>query len=251
MVAAAGIFSPPLFCQEASQRQELHLYLKGRYLYQKKCVTCHGRTGRGDGPWAAELEHKPRNFRSGLFKFRTTPYGKLPVDEDLRRTIRSGISGTAMPFFENLRDDEVDALIVYLQNLSKEWEREELRAEPLPMPDPPAWFEEPEKRGPHAAAGAKLFATHCAACHGEKGKGDGPGGAALVDSWGHPIRPADLTAEHHKSGDRPRDLYRTIATGLNGTPMVGFAGTMKEEEIWELVAFLEELEGGEGEAGSE
>jgi len=50
------------------------------------------------------------------------------------------------------------------------------------------------------------------------------------------IRPADLTAPHHKSGDSPRDLYRTVATGLNGTPMAGFAGQLREEEIWELVA---------------
>lgn len=77
---------------EDDKRRELHLYMKGRYLFQKNCVECHGKTGRGNGPWAAELEIKPRDFRTGLFKFRTTPYGKLPVNEDLRRTIRGGIS---------------------------------------------------------------------------------------------------------------------------------------------------------------
>lgn len=245
MVAAAGITSPPLFCgdeaPEAAKREELHRYLKGRYLYQKNCVTCHGRTGRGDGPWAAELEHKPRNFRTGLFKFRTTPFGMLPVEEDLRRTIRSGISGTAMPIFGHLRDDEIDALVLYLQSLSSEWDREELESEPLSLPETPVWFTDLEKRAERAGRGAGLFATHCAACHGPEGRGDGPGGAALVDSWGNPIRPADLSAEHHKSGDRPSDLYRTIATGFNGTPMVGFAALMEPGEIWDLVAFLEGL----------
>jgi mono/diheme cytochrome c family protein len=60
----------------------------------------------------------------------------------------------------------------------------------------------------------------------------------LLDAWGFPIRPADLQAPHLKSGDSPRDVYRTVATGLNGTPMIGFAELLTPEEIWELVAFL-------------
>jgi mono/diheme cytochrome c family protein len=60
----------------------------------------------------------------------------------------------------------------------------------------------------------------------------------LLDAWGFPVRPADLKAPHLKSGDAPRDFYRTVATGLNGTPMIGFAELFTPEEIWELVAFV-------------
>lgn len=31
-------------------------------LYQQRCAQCHGATGHGDGPKAAELDPKPRNF---------------------------------------------------------------------------------------------------------------------------------------------------------------------------------------------
>jgi|TARA_B110000305_G_C19199228_1_gene520345 mono/diheme cytochrome c family protein len=129
-----------------AKRVELHQYLKGRYLFQKHCTTCHGQTGRGDGPWATELKDKPRNFRVGVFKFRTTPFGMLPVEDDLRRTIRSGISGTAMPFFKDFSDADVSALIVYLQNLSRKWDDEELKAEPLALATRPDWFGESDAK---------------------------------------------------------------------------------------------------------
>ena len=227
---------------EDEKRMELHLYMKGRYVFQKNCVDCHGSTGRGNGPWAAELDVKPRNFRTGLFKFRTTPYGKLPVNDDLRRTIRSGISGTAMPVFSHLLDDEVDALILYLQNLSRSWSDETLHSAPLTIPAVPEWFSSVAELSSHAVRGRTRFAELCAVCHGPTGKGDGPGGLQLVDAWEQPIRPANLSAPHHKSGDSPRDLYRTIATGMNGTPMMGFAGFVTEAEIWNLVVFILESE---------
>lgn len=226
---------------EEEGRRQLHYYLKGRYLFQKQCTTCHGTTGRGNGPWAAELTDKPRNFRTGIFKFRTTPFGMLPTDDDLRRTIRSGISGTAMPFFASLSDDDVTALITYVKSLSRNWNDEALVAAPLEFPPLPEWFRDSEARKLHAGKGAAIFTAQCSACHGPEGKGDGPGSRGLVDVWENPIVPADLAREHHKSGDAPGDLYRTIATGLNGTPMVGYAEVLKPEEIWDLVAFIQGL----------
>ncbi len=224
-----------------ARRMELHQYLKGRYLFQKNCTTCHGETGRGDGPWAADLKDKPRNFRVGVFKFRTTPFGKLPVEKDLRRTIRSGISGTAMPFFKDFSDEDVSALIVYLQNLSRKWDDAELKAEPVELAPRPKWFSDSEEKPGHVMKGKKLFAVNCASCHGEKGKGDGPASVGLIDIWEHPIVPADLSGPHHKSGDQPEDLFRTISTGLNGTPMIGFHEVLGPESIWDLVAFIESL----------
>lgn len=222
----------------AEKREEFDLYMKGRYAYEKHCALCHGNTGRGNGPWAAELDVKPRNFRSGIFKFRTTAYGSLPVEEDLRRTIRRGISGTAMPVFAQLRDEEVDAIIVYLKNLSRAWRDPALASRPVPQPGPPAWLGSSAEQAAHLSAGKERFARLCSSCHGAGGKGDGEAGKGLIDGWGNHLAPAKLAAPHHKSGDSPSDLYRTISTGLNGTPMIGYSGMLQEEEIWELVACI-------------
>ncbi len=224
------------------QRLRMQFYFQGRHVFESQCAPCHGERGRGDGPWAEGMTTKPRNFRSGIFKFRTTPFGKLPITDDLRRTLRSGISGTAMPTFQKLSDRDITSLIVYVQSFSKSWKDTELQAEPLDFPELPEWFRDSDLRAKNAGAGATKFAELCSTCHGTKGKGDGVAAKGLIDFWENPIVPADLTNEHHKSGDTPTDLYRTIATGLNGTPMIGFAETLSEETIWNLVAFIKHNE---------
>ena len=35
---------------------------KGQMLYSKLCWTCHGKNGKGDGPAAANLNPKPKDF---------------------------------------------------------------------------------------------------------------------------------------------------------------------------------------------
>ncbi|MCR9115610.1 MAG: cytochrome c, partial [bacterium] len=60
----------------------------------------------------------PRDFRSGRFKFTSTPVGKKPTDEDLRKTLMEGIEGTAMPSFKLLAEEEFTAALNYLKYLS-------------------------------------------------------------------------------------------------------------------------------------
>ena len=53
--------------------------------------------------------------------------------------------------------------------------------------------------------------------------------------------PADLTGEHHKSGDTVQDLYRSIALGLDGTPMVGYLEALGSDKVWALAAYVKSL----------
>ncbi|MGZ3432477.1 MAG: c-type cytochrome, partial [Isosphaeraceae bacterium] len=97
----------------------------GYGLYRRNCLHCHGVSGAGDGPTAAYLYPIPRDYRKGLFKFTSTPFGARPHRDDLKRTITNGLHGTSMPAFEALMSsDEIEQVIDYVIFLSVRGETE-------------------------------------------------------------------------------------------------------------------------------
>jgi mono/diheme cytochrome c family protein len=91
---------------------------RNRGIYRANCVPCHGTTGDGAGPTAALLEPYPRDFRSGVFKFKSTPGKTPPTDEDLLRDLQNGMPGSAMPSFRLLPEEDLEALVAYVKYLS-------------------------------------------------------------------------------------------------------------------------------------
>lgn len=93
-------------------------------LYREHCIVCHGAAGSGLGPSAALLNPYPRDFRMGKFKFKSTPIGKKPTRDDLRKILRHGIVGTSMPSFALLDESDLEALVDYVIYLSVRGELE-------------------------------------------------------------------------------------------------------------------------------
>jgi cytochrome c oxidase cbb3-type subunit 2 len=201
---------------------------RGRVVYERRCVGCHGAKGDGNGPVATFLDPRPRDFRRGVFKFRSTPSGSLPTDGDLYRTLTRGVRHTAMPTWHDLPEQDRIAAISYLKTFSPRW-TEERPEPPIPVGDPP------KATAALLAQGKVLYATaKCAQCHGEGGKGDGPSADDLRDDWGFRILPIDFTRGQFKGGADVRDVFRTMTAGLDGTPMPSFADSMNEAERWAI-----------------
>jgi cytochrome c oxidase cbb3-type subunit 2 len=92
------------------------LEAQGATVYARYCVGCHGAQGDGRGAAAAMLITQPRDFTSGVFKFRTTPSGALPTDDDLFRIITRGVYRTSMPEWSLLGERERWALVAYVKH---------------------------------------------------------------------------------------------------------------------------------------
>ena len=82
----------------------------------------------------------------------------------------------------------------------------------------------------NVSAGADIFKTDCATCHGESGHGDGSAGQALDP------RPANLVALSKISADD--FLFWKISTGVDGTAMPAWKGILTDQQIWQAIAFI-------------
>jgi mono/diheme cytochrome c family protein len=229
------LWPQPAPAQPATTPELLEL---GAKVYRGACIQCHGEKGNGQGKEAKNLAIPPRDFTTGTFLIRSTPLGSLPLDTDLFGSVRRGFRpDVGMPSFTFLSDHEVWAVVAYVKTFSSRWKTEGAQ-EALDAPPPPA------NLAGLAPLGQVTFMSigACFVCHGMQGQGDGPaaaGTAYTVGSHaGERVPPANLSkSKNFKGGNRPRDLYRSISTGLDGTPMPSF-GHLTPEQRWQLVSFV-------------
>jgi len=204
----------------------------GKTLYEVKCGVCHGAKGDGLGDAAYLLFPKPRDFTRGVYKFRSTSSGSLPTDQDLDRTVTNGLPGSSMPAWPRLTPEEKQAIITYIKGFSPEF-KNQAAPEVMNLGTAPAVTKQLISQGR-----AVYERMQCRVCHGADGKGLGTQSQNLKDDFGLPIRAADFTRGHLKGGQRLEDVYRTIITGINGTPMPSFTDVLKPKENWALSAFI-------------
>ncbi|HHT9145909.1 MAG: cytochrome c [Candidatus Brocadiaceae bacterium] len=206
---------------------------EGKNTYKKYCSPCHGEEGKGDGPLARSMLPKPRDFTRGAYKFRTTPSGSLPTDEDMYRTISYGVPNSTMIPWDILTEEQRTSVIPLLKSFSEAFE---VRKPEAPV-DVGLEVRPTEKT---VADGKKIYEEklECWKCHGVEGRGDGPSAAEQEDDFGFPIKPFDFTTGKFKGGNSSRDVYLRFTTGLNGTPMPSFAKELTDEQRWYLTHYV-------------
>lgn len=208
----------------------------GKDTYKKYCSPCHGEEGKGDGPLARSMLPKPRDFTRGAYKFRTTPSGSLPTDEDIYRTISYGVPNSTMIPWDILTEEQRLSVIPLLKSFSEAFEVRK----PDAMVDVGLEVRPTERT---IAEGKKIYEEklECWKCHGVEGRGDGPSAGEQEDDFGFPIKPFDFTTGKFKGGNSSRDVYLRFTTGLNGTPMPSFAKELSDEQRWYLTHYVMSL----------
>jgi mono/diheme cytochrome c family protein len=86
---------------------------KGKPIYNAQCVTCHGKTGDGNGPVGRALNPRPKSFTKA----------DLPPDEKLASVIRKGGKANGlskdMDAYPALSDAQLADVIAYIKTLAK------------------------------------------------------------------------------------------------------------------------------------
>ena len=175
------------------------LVAKGKSLFGVNCASCHGDTGHGDGPAAAALNPKPRNFTESYWRYG----GGLAR---VVRTITEGSPGTAMSAFPSIPIEDRIAIAHYVRSLGPSPQEDKAEDVAWLNPTPAAGGTTsgggavaggaPAPTGPvipiadamkalavaEPAAGvalaavtgepgADIYAARCASCHGVSGEG--------------------------------------------------------------------------------
>jgi len=208
----------------------------GKSVYLQNCAACHGANGDGKGAAAAFLAPKPRNFVQANYRLRSTGPSRLPTDEDLFRSVSLGMPGTPMPPWRvMLNDHDRWAVVEYIKTFSPRFANpDENRSVVANLGTPPP------RNEAALTEGKALFAKTCLTCHGESGHGDGPTAASLVDDSQNKIKPRDFAKSGaFKGGYATKEIVRTILTGFNGTPMIGFHGAIPEADAWKIAYYVE------------
>jgi mono/diheme cytochrome c family protein len=185
---------------------------EGWVIYETMCWTCHGVSGRGDGP---AIETGSSTMPP---TFHTLDYARASTESLLRR-FRSG-SGGSEPTPAHMR---------YVASIMEP----EHFAHALSFV--PVLVYPPEIPG-SALAGKSIFDDRCAGCHGLSGTGEGTASETFTN-----VSPADFTADSLITGGDWVGLFRKISDGGSSThseSMPSWGTVLTENQIWDLVAFV-------------
>ena len=223
---------------------------RGKVIYKEYCSQCHGADGNGDGPAASGLSPKPAAHSKMAFE-------KIPREYLYNVIYHGGRSvgkSPNMPYWGlTIGQQGVADVMAYLQVTFKgvpqlaEADVGEGPSGVCPQPRKtvraPGKFRRMENPLPstpdNIKAGETLFQQTaqpiaCMNCHGTKGDGQGPMGAALSPP------PRNFTCGQTMNTIADGQLYWVIKKGSTGTGMMAFPG-LSDNQIWQLIHYIRTL----------
>ena len=96
----------------------------GKATFATNCESCHGASGKGDGPVAVAIDPPPRDFSLGEFKFDTDEDGSPGTDADLKNVISNGAGtygGNQMmaPWGGTMSAEDLDNVVAFIRSLKQ------------------------------------------------------------------------------------------------------------------------------------
>lgn len=185
---------------------------RGLPLFGERCARCHGERGEGGarGGAVGRREYLAKRRPVDVFQFlggSRTQRGSVPVD---RHGGGASATRTAVPphatYAGNASDQERWDVVAALWSLATTADRLEL--------------------------GERLYAKNCAACHGEGGTGNGPGGTY------QPKAPANFTDAGRMLAGTTALLTAKVRRGGMGTGMPYWGSIFTEDELAAVVDYL-------------
>ena len=172
----------------------------GESIYAEKCAPCHGETGGGDGPQAAQLTNPVPALGSPEVARQASP-------AEWYQVVTQGRIDRFMPPFASLTDAQCWDVVSYALSLSANEDS--------------------------LAQGETLYQANCAACHGDTGAGDGPGAVSLAKP------PTNFLDQAVMSAKSSADLAQAIQTGvLPNMPAFGQLNEVEAWAITDYLRFL-------------
>lgn len=248
-LAVQGRENFPYFEPWKTKEFEQASVARGQQLYKEYCAQCHGFTGQGDGPAASGLSPKPAIHAN-------IPFDTLPMEYLYNVIYHGGRSvGKApiMPYWGlTLGQQGVADVIAYLRATfkgkpqaapGKPGAPSGVCPQPRQTKQAPPEFQRLTNPIPateaNIQAGKRLFQETakplaCKQCHGEKGDGRGPLGAALVPP------PRNFTCSDTMKTISDGQMFWIIKHGSPGTGMMAFAN-LSDQEVWQLIQYIRTL----------
>lgn len=95
----------------------------GEKIFKTYCVTCHGATGKGDGPASAGLNPKPADFADNMFKYDVNGNGTKGDVDDIKAIVHDGAAkhggSPLMAPWPMIGPDQLQALAEYVKSLRR------------------------------------------------------------------------------------------------------------------------------------
>lgn len=180
---------------------------EGRKLFTTYCYLCHGMSGKGDGPLAANMKVAPIDLTKPKLGQKTEAEIQCLIDGSCKSHASSDMS----KWSRYIPEPKMKALVSYVRYLSTS------KNPLIGNPD----------------AGEHVYEQYCSPCHGKKGKGDGIMGGILS------VKPADHTNSEKMDNRSNTELIEIITNGRGkDSLMPGWKGILSEKEIDDVVSYM-------------